>query len=217
MEETLVMEKNMTQLYRHYDSQDNLLYVGISKSAINRLSQHFRTAEWFKDIARISVENFATREEALEAEKLAIKTEYPWYNKTHNTEVIEPNVSFVYQASNTNLCLRNITSIVTFKVWQELLHYLATLPDSKNSSTINIEHSFIAKTLNIDSSGVTKAISDLKKVGLVLDLKQRKKITINPLYAWNGNLRLWQETVEDYLAKGIITLPTNQPSGDNHD
>lgn len=125
--------------------------------------------------------------------------------------------SWVHIFSPTNFATRQITSVVALKVWQELLHYLAINPASRNSSNVFIEHSFIAKTLNIDSSGVTKAISDLKKVGLVLDLKQRKKITINPLYAWNGNLRLWQDTVEDYLAKGIITLPTTQSFGDNND
>jgi hypothetical protein len=200
----------MTQLYRHFDSSGTLLYVGISSSALVRLSQHSRTAEWFELVARISVENFQSKEDALRAEKLAIQTEYPIYNKVHNNIKIETEVEGIYLFSGTNYATRQLTSLVALKVWNELLHYLAVLESSRNSCTIFMEHKLIASSLGIDASGVTKAISDLKKVGLVLDLKKRKQITINPLYAWNGNLKLWQDYVEELVKQNIIHLPTKE-------
>lgn len=68
------------QLYRHFDDEGQLLYVGISLSAVNRLSQHKGSAQWFSKIAEVRVEKFSTREEALAAEKAAIISEKPKFN-----------------------------------------------------------------------------------------------------------------------------------------
>lgn len=72
-----------TQLYRHFDEKGRLLYVGISLSAVKRLSQHSDKATWFFDIAKVTIESFPTREAALAAEKLAIRTERPVHNVAH--------------------------------------------------------------------------------------------------------------------------------------
>lgn len=69
-----------THLYRHLDAEGRLLYVGISLSALNRLSQHKTTAHWFASIAKVTIETFPSHKEALEAEKLAIKTDNPAWN-----------------------------------------------------------------------------------------------------------------------------------------
>ena len=45
-------------LYRHFDEWDNLLYVGVSLSTIQRLSQHNRHYHWFNNIIKITIENF---------------------------------------------------------------------------------------------------------------------------------------------------------------
>lgn len=72
------------QLYRHFDAADTLLYVGISLSAITRLRQHGEASSWFSEIASVHIENFLTREEALAAERTAIKAERPKFNIKHN-------------------------------------------------------------------------------------------------------------------------------------
>lgn len=69
-----------TQLYRHFDANGRLLYVGISASATNRLGQHKRKAAWFGLIANITVETFPTRRDALVAEAIAIRDEKPLCN-----------------------------------------------------------------------------------------------------------------------------------------
>jgi hypothetical protein len=71
-------------LYRHYDPTGDLLYVGISLDNLKRQYEHSREAAWRSMIFQIIVEPFATREEALEAEEQAIRTEFPKYNVTHN-------------------------------------------------------------------------------------------------------------------------------------
>lgn len=72
-----------TALYRHFDADGALLYVGISCRPITRLKQHEHDSSWAAQIARVSVERFLTRQEALEAERLAIKKERPRHNVIH--------------------------------------------------------------------------------------------------------------------------------------
>jgi predicted Zn-ribbon and HTH transcriptional regulator len=65
-----------------------LLYVGISLSAINRLSQH-KTSGWFLEIAKVDIEQFETRILALAAESKSIFLDKPKYNKNHNKNIFE--------------------------------------------------------------------------------------------------------------------------------
>jgi hypothetical protein len=67
-------------LYRHFGHGNELLYVGISLSAIARLSQH-RSSPWFKEIVRVEIECHPTREYAQFQEHWAVKHEKPKYNK----------------------------------------------------------------------------------------------------------------------------------------
>lgn len=69
-----------TQLYRHFNNDGELLYVGISLSAIGRLRQHRDAAPWFDAISRVEIVNYPTREEALRAEAEAIHRENPRHN-----------------------------------------------------------------------------------------------------------------------------------------
>lgn len=73
-----------TTLYRHFDSTGKLLYIGISLNEFNRFKQHMVNSNWSTDTAYTHYERFNTREEALDAERLAIMDEKPVYNKIHN-------------------------------------------------------------------------------------------------------------------------------------
>lgn len=71
-------------LYRFYDADDRLLYIGISTQACARLAQHAKDKEWFPSVARASFEHYDTQAEALAAEKAAIKAERPAHNIRHS-------------------------------------------------------------------------------------------------------------------------------------
>lgn len=75
-----------TSLYRHFDAAGQLLYVGISLSAIHRLASHGNKSHWADEISRVEIERFLTKEDALAAESLAIALEAPLYNVQHNGE-----------------------------------------------------------------------------------------------------------------------------------
>lgn len=73
---------SQTSLYRHFDEDDKLLYIGISFSAVERLGQHAYGSAWFSSIARVEIEHFENRQTALEAEEKAIRLEKPLHNKS---------------------------------------------------------------------------------------------------------------------------------------
>ena len=73
-------ESGNTDLYRYFDAEGRLLYVGISFSAIARASQHRSGKGWWVQVANMTVEHLSTREEATEAERVAILTERPIHN-----------------------------------------------------------------------------------------------------------------------------------------
>ena len=62
-------------LYRHYDKNDALLYVGVSGSPEHRLH-----TKWALNSVRMTTKQFNNRHDALEAEKLAVLKEQPVYN-----------------------------------------------------------------------------------------------------------------------------------------
>jgi Arm DNA-binding domain len=71
-------------LYRHYNPNGDLMYVGISLEPFRRQDTHIKGAAWRHMIHRILIEPFATREEALAAEQAAIRNEFPRFNAVHN-------------------------------------------------------------------------------------------------------------------------------------
>lgn len=69
-----------TVLYRYFDSEGQLLYVGVTGDNTKRQSQHRRNSFWFGEVASATYEYFETRDEALEAETNAIRRENPKHN-----------------------------------------------------------------------------------------------------------------------------------------
>lgn len=66
-------------LYRLFDREDNLLYVGVTFMPGHRLYEHSKK-RWGADIARHELVTFPNRREALEAERAAIQSEGPRHN-----------------------------------------------------------------------------------------------------------------------------------------
>lgn len=73
-----------TDLYRFYDSEGRLLYVGISLSAAQRAADHRREKSWWPDVARMDVVHLENRREAEDQERYAIVTERPIHNVIYN-------------------------------------------------------------------------------------------------------------------------------------
>jgi len=73
------------QIYRLYDSANVLLYIGISKSALVRLTQHLDSQPWADEVANVKVEHHDVSRRQIESmERAAIIAERPRHNVVHN-------------------------------------------------------------------------------------------------------------------------------------
>lgn len=83
----LVNESHSHTLYRMFNADEKLLYIGLTKNPSDRFTQHSRDKHWWSDVSVIRVEHFATRRDLMNAEAKAIKYEKPIHNIVHNGEI----------------------------------------------------------------------------------------------------------------------------------
>jgi excisionase family DNA binding protein len=69
-------------VYRLYDADDALLYVGITSGGARRLNDHRRAQGWWAQVHRATFEHHATRLAARIREDEAIAAERPRHNRT---------------------------------------------------------------------------------------------------------------------------------------
>jgi hypothetical protein len=72
-----------TAVYRCFDRDGRLVYVGASCLGLVRFHQHQAEKGWWPCVARVEVEHYANRAEALAAERAAIEAEAPRFNIHH--------------------------------------------------------------------------------------------------------------------------------------
>lgn len=77
-------------LYRHYDKDGKLLYVGVSNNFEFRTQSHRYTSVWYEQIVRFTVDIYEDRKSVLKAEDLAIKNEEPLYNRPPGKKLPRP-------------------------------------------------------------------------------------------------------------------------------
>ena len=83
-----------TALYRHFDADGRLLYVGISNDPDVRFKLHAYTAGWYPYAARRTDEWYERRADALAAESAAIAGERPLFNRRDS--IADPDVARRY-------------------------------------------------------------------------------------------------------------------------
>lgn len=75
------LEPNGYHVYRLFDREDRLLYVGITSVLKTRIKQHHDEKAWADEIARLEHENGYTRTEALLRESQLIRDLKPVHNE----------------------------------------------------------------------------------------------------------------------------------------
>jgi len=71
----------MYTVYKHLDEDENILYIGKSKSLLYRQRQHKKNAEWFEEVDSIEYCTFSSKSEMDLVEVYLINTLSPKYNK----------------------------------------------------------------------------------------------------------------------------------------
>lgn len=70
-------------LYRFFDADGLLLYVGITNDPLVRFRAHGTDKSWYPRAVTATLTHFDSREELASAEWMAIQAEKPKYNRTH--------------------------------------------------------------------------------------------------------------------------------------
>jgi excinuclease UvrABC nuclease subunit len=112
-------------LYRHFSKDKTLLYIGISKNVTERSFKHKRQSSWFDEVVNVSCEPISKNlDDALVAEKSAIKNENPKFNVMHNkkakienSEIIERNIHRKSEAKARREYVRQLRKTYT---WTEI-------------------------------------------------------------------------------------------------
>lgn len=73
-----------TALYRYHDITGRPLYIGITDNLDGRERGHFRSSCWMPLMASSTVKRYPDRDAALKAERKAIETEHPLFNRQYN-------------------------------------------------------------------------------------------------------------------------------------
>lgn len=73
-------------LYRWWDADGNLLYVGKSISVLSRVEQHRNNSEFFDEATTMTIERYPDERTLADAEVAAIRAERPTYNIIYNRE-----------------------------------------------------------------------------------------------------------------------------------
>lgn len=84
-----------TSVYRHYDVNDLLLYVGITSRGISRNSEHNTSKDWWTFVVRQEVDHYPTREDASAMERSLIQMYHPPFNKQHNPTHVEDRAAYL--------------------------------------------------------------------------------------------------------------------------
>jgi hypothetical protein len=75
-----------TSVYRYFDGNNLLVYVGITSRGIKRNREHNDVKSWWQYVVRQEVEHFDTRSEAAARERALIREYRPPYNIQHNPD-----------------------------------------------------------------------------------------------------------------------------------
>lgn len=145
------MENGKTNLYRHFDDDNVLLYVGISLNAIKRTSEHIHCSPWARDIKRIEIDEFETRKAAMIAETDAIQAEKPLHNKLKTKPPKKKRVITHIEKSKTRL-----THMVTT---------LKPFYDLSDLSAFGLTRSRAEKLISDDLLGSVKLDAPRRKAG----------------------------------------------------
>ncbi len=79
-----MLEPSRQTLYRMFNSERELLYVGITNNLFGRFAGHSGDKEWFHEIAYATFKHYPNRREVDKAETAAIRRENPKYNRAKN-------------------------------------------------------------------------------------------------------------------------------------
>lgn len=119
-----ILTPDPTSVYKYYDRNNLLLYVGITRRGTQRNREHDATKIWWRFVVRQEVEHHPHRMAALQREKHLIRKFRPPFNKQHNPFHAETSALYLACQSTGQISL---TSRPARQLLMELRHKLPLL------------------------------------------------------------------------------------------
>lgn len=157
-----------TALYRYYDAEGSLLYIGIACDPDRRRDEHAVTAAdtWYPLAVSRRVGWFDTRREAEGAEKLAIKQEKPRFNSRFNQRR-DPVLRAKQEARDNLRHARGITR-KTNHAGAIVDHFRSLIDSGELAPGDRLPTRLqIAEQFGVGQTAVSRAYVDLVQAGLV--------------------------------------------------
>lgn len=163
------MEDSPTTLYRFFGDRRVLLYVGVGGNPGRRFNQHAKDKLWWPNVVTTTMEHFGTRQEALDAETAAIRSEFPLYNVVHNKNREEQNVQKEWREFTQSIATNWDLQGFDFRL---LLFFWGGELSTEKWEVLN--HGRIARQMSTDQHTisrprVSKALKTLTEAGLILE------------------------------------------------
>ena len=127
----------MYTVYRLYDINGRLLYIGRTDNWPRRRHEHEQDKPWWPQVRQIALAQFHTLEQTAQAEATAIKREYPTHNKIGHAQpagsIIDRSAPIAWDCDHCNepitpgkdkggLFTTQSTRTDTWKRWWHILH-----------------------------------------------------------------------------------------------
>jgi hypothetical protein len=158
-----------TTLYRYFDSDDVLLYVGITQRDGQRHREHAKNSDWFSLVKTHTITRYPNRQDALEAEAFAIATENPLYNVVGQAPKKDNENLFSISAA-ARVSGKSVPTIHTYLKAGKLPNAVATPKGKSRSWQIPLSD---LKNANLISDNKNKDSQLIEKDAEILLLRQK--------------------------------------------
>lgn len=160
-----------TSVYRLYDGNGVLLYVGIAYQVPKRLGEHERSKPWFSEVGVIRVSRYPTRRQAEQAEAEAIYSEKPRENRapgtttTREAPTVIADVDAVVARHMAEM--KRASPVEAAAAWAQLAKDAASRADAEGAAAVSKGRSYaqVGQALGITRNGARKRYGHLEVVG----------------------------------------------------
>lgn len=120
-----MVPEGRTALYRFFNADDELLYVGIAVDPAHRWKEHRGTKPWAHEVTMRVIEWLPSRSEALVAELRAIRDEKPRYNIRNSPHRLPPHLP---RPSMRNLSASEVDKAAGYLAIQDVAALIGVKP-----------------------------------------------------------------------------------------
>lgn len=169
MQDCTTPPQAQASVYRYYDRDGTLLYVGVTKRGQIRNCEHASFKEWWPYVSTQEVEHFPTYQMALSEEKALICERRPPFNKQHNPD--HASMSDVYVRVTSNVGRRSFESLCDLYSALDCQLPMQIVQESGGNNTITLktypEHYPLARAIELKHAVQIKDAASGKYLGKI--------------------------------------------------